>query len=82
MIERGIVSQRGGVLMNRRLDREDRRRAWWMLLFLIPFVALMWLPFYAHATPTLWGLPFFYWYQFLWVLLTVVITAFVYWMVG
>ena len=33
------------------------------------FVALLWVPSYAHATPTLGGFPFFYWYSLLWLLL-------------
>jgi len=40
------------------------------LLLLLPFVALLWVPFYNSIEPVLWGIPFFYWYQFLWVLLT------------
>jgi hypothetical protein len=43
---------------------------WWRLLLLLPFIALLWLPFYDDAMPTLAGFPFFYWYQFLWVPLT------------
>ena len=31
-----------------------------------PKVALMWVPSYTKATPRLWGFPFFYWYQLLW----------------
>jgi hypothetical protein len=42
----------------------------WNLLLLLPFVALLWVPFYNSIEPVLWGIPFFYWYQFLWVLLT------------
>jgi hypothetical protein len=42
----------------------------WNLLLLIPFVALLWVPFYNSIEPALWGIPFFYWYQFLWVILT------------
>ena len=34
---------------------------------LIPIVALMWVGSYSKATPKLWGFPFFYWYQLLWV---------------
>jgi hypothetical protein len=30
------------------------------------FVALLWVPSYAHLTPTLGGIPFFYWYSLLW----------------
>jgi len=40
------------------------------LLLLIPFIALLWVPFYNFVEPALWGIPFFYWYQFLWVILT------------
>jgi hypothetical protein len=27
----------------------------------------MWVGSYSKATPKLWGFPFFYWYQLLWV---------------
>jgi hypothetical protein len=39
-------------------------------LLAVPFIALLWVPFYNSIEPTLWGIPFFYWYQFLWVILT------------
>jgi Protein of unknown function (DUF3311) len=39
------------------------------LLVLIPLVALALVPTYAKSDPHLWGFPFFYWYQFLWVFL-------------
>jgi len=39
------------------------------LLLLIPLVALALVPTYAKDGPHLWGFPFFYWYQFLWVFL-------------
>ena len=45
---------------------------------LIPFVALLWVPFYNSIEPTFAGIPYFYWYQFLWVVLGVTITAVVY----
>ena len=50
----------------------------WYLLLLIPFIATLWVPFYASADPALLGIPYFYWYQFLWVLISAVITAVVY----
>ena len=37
------------------------------VLLLIPIVALMWVPSYAREDPKLFGFPFFFWYQFLWV---------------
>jgi hypothetical membrane protein len=39
------------------------------VLLLIPMVALALVGTYAKAKPVLWGFPFFYWYQFLWVFL-------------
>jgi len=41
----------------------------WSLL-LLPFVGLLWVPFYNHELPALFGFPFFYWYQLLWVPIT------------
>ena len=37
------------------------------ILLLIPIVALMAVPTYAKTDPELFGFPFFFWYQFLWV---------------
>lgn len=59
-------------------SRSARASRGWYLLLLIPFVATLWVPFYNSVDPTLAGIPYFYWYQFLWVVISVVITAFVY----
>ena len=48
------------------------------LLLLIPFIALLWLPFYNAKDPILWGFPYFYWYMFLWVPIASTITYIVY----
>lgn len=46
----------------------NKRKWYWLLV--VPFVATL-LPFlYNRAEPSLFGMPFFYWYQLLWVLLT------------
>ena len=37
------------------------------ILLLIPIIALLWVSSYARETPRLGGVPFFFWYQFLWV---------------
>ncbi|MGI8701334.1 MAG: DUF3311 domain-containing protein [Nocardioidaceae bacterium] len=39
------------------------------VLLLIPLLALLIVPIYARSGPELLGFPFFYWYQFVWVLL-------------
>ncbi len=49
-----------------------------MLLLLLPLAATLWPPFYNKLAPTLWGFPFFYWFQFLWIPLSALITGFVY----
>ena len=61
--------------MNSGSERSGRG---WYLLLLIPFVATLWVPFYAAAEPAIAGIPFFYWYQFLWVPISAIITAVVY----
>jgi len=39
---------------------------------------MLWVHAYARSEPPLFGLPFFYWYQFVWVLLTPVLMAVAY----
>lgn len=54
-----------------------KNRAWYWLL-IVPFIATLWPPFYARHDPVLWGFPFFYWYQLLWVVITAIIVWVVY----
>jgi Protein of unknown function (DUF3311) len=55
----------------------ERNTAWYWL-FVLPFIFTL-LPFiYNKRSPELIGMPFFYWYQTLWVVLTAVITYVVY----
>jgi Protein of unknown function (DUF3311) len=58
-------------------DSNGPSRGWYLLL-LIPFIATLWVPFYSSGEPAIWGIPFFYWYQFLWVPISAVITLIVY----
>ncbi|MCU1655504.1 MAG: hypothetical protein JWO57_160 [Pseudonocardiales bacterium] len=44
------------------------------VLLAIPLVALALVPTYAKDKPRLWGFPFFYWYQLLWVFLAAACT--------
>jgi hypothetical protein len=48
------------------------------LLLLLPYLALLFPALYARNTPALWGIPFFYWYQFFWVLLASAIIGLVF----
>jgi hypothetical protein len=55
-----------------------RRRARWYWLLAIPFLGLAFPALYAHAEPSVFGFPFFYWYQFAWLLVSSAVTAIVY----
>jgi hypothetical protein len=57
-----------------------RGKGLWYLLLLIPFIGTLWVPFYNSPTPYLGdtGIPFFYWYLFLWIIISSVLTAVVY----
>jgi len=52
------------------------RAVYW--LFLIPVVATLWVPIYDRAEPSIAGIPFFYWYQLLWVPLAALLFWFIY----
>jgi hypothetical protein len=49
----------------------------WVLL-LLPFIGLLWVPFYNFQEPALFGFPFFYWYQLAWVPLSSLLIWLVY----
>jgi hypothetical protein len=48
------------------------------LLLALPYLALLFPGFYARQYPMLWGFPFFYWYQFAWVIGGAVLTGIVF----
>ena len=52
--------------------------SWWYLLFVVQFALVLWPPLFNTAEPSWFGLPFFYWYQMLCVLIGAVLTAIVY----
>jgi hypothetical protein len=54
------------------------RARWVRLLLLPPFVAMLWVPSYNTTEPAWLGLPFFYWYQLLWIPLSAVLIGIVY----
>lgn len=59
--------------------QKKAKPSWWYLLFVVQFLVILWPPFYNKLEPTLFGLPFFYWFQLLWVLVSALFTAVVYW---
>lgn len=51
---------------------------WWYLLILIPLIGTLFPSFYSSVSPELWGIPFFYWYQMMWVLISSLVTFIMY----
>lgn len=49
----------------------------WNLLLLIP-IFMVFTPVFNHDSPRLFGMPFFYWYQFAWVPVGVICVGLVY----
>ena len=63
-------------------DNNDsiRPKVWsnWYLLLVPIYVAVLWVPFYNRAEPTILGFPFFYAYQMIWVIISSVLTGIVF----
>jgi hypothetical protein len=58
-------------------NNRTHSRAWYWLL-LVPMVGVLIPPVYNMEDPALIGVPFFYWYQLLWVPLSALVTFVVY----
>lgn len=56
--------------------RSGRGRLYW--LFVVPFVATLFPFLFNYRAPTFIGIPFFYWYQILWILITVFLMWLIY----
>ena len=57
---------------------EGRPSRSWYLLLALPVLGLLYPPLYARHDPELFGFPFFYWYQFAWVIVAAALTLVVY----
>jgi hypothetical protein len=60
-----------------RRPQAPRHRLWYWLLA-PPFIGLLWVPFYNRVEPRAGNVPFFYWYQFVWIGVSAILTAVVY----
>jgi hypothetical protein len=60
------------------MDKPKRRFRLIYLLLLLPYAAMLWVPSYNRIDPTIAGIPFFYWYQLLWIALGAVVLLLVY----
>ena len=54
------------------------RRVLWHVLLFVPFFMAICVPFYNRIEPAFYGIPFFYWFQFIWVVVAAVVTALAY----
>ena len=75
-VDRPADSERDRDLASRRLPTAQLVIV--IVLLAAPVVALLWVSSYAKKGPTLWGFPFFFWYQFLWVFLAAICTSIAY----
>jgi hypothetical protein len=55
-------------------ETDKRKMAAAGVLLAIPLIALMWVPSYTRTDPEVFGFPFFFWYQFIWVFLCSALT--------
>jgi hypothetical protein len=60
------------------LPRPRSRASFWRLLLILPVLAVLAVPLFNRTEPSLWGFPFFYWYQMLWVILCSIAAGFVF----
>lgn len=60
-------------------EKPDRGlRKWVNLLLLVPCIAALWVPLYNFDEPRLFGIPFFYAWQLIWIWLGAGLTWIVY----
>ncbi len=54
------------------------RETRWTWLLLVPLAGTLIAPIYNTRDPELFGVPFFYWYQMVWIPVSVLLTVLVY----
>ncbi len=55
-----------------------RARQLWLLLLVPAVIVPLIVPIYNSVNPELAGIPFFYWFQFLWIIVSSVLIGIVY----
>jgi hypothetical protein len=58
------------------------RASFWRVLLLLPVLAVLAVGCFNRTGPSLWGFPFFYWYQMLWVILCSAVAGLVFFIEG
>ena len=54
-----------------------KRTVWYVILF-TPFFVAIWVPLYNRIEPSVFGIPFFYWFQFVLIIVAAIVTALAY----
>ena len=57
------------------MEAPQRSRTGWYAVLALFCLFVLWVPFYNRAEPSFIGLPFFYWFQLLLVLVGAALTA-------
>lgn len=55
-----------------------RKTALWIVIFTALFAVALWVPLYNRVEPALFGVPFFYWFQFAWIIVAAIVTGVAY----
>ena len=51
-----------------------KRAVWYVILF-IPFFVAIWVPLFNRIEPSIYGIPFFYWFQFILIVVAAAVTG-------
>ena len=54
------------------------KRVLWHIALFVPFFAAIWVPLYNRIEPSLFGVPFFYWFQFVLIIIAALVTGLAY----
>ncbi|MFE5581567.1 DUF3311 domain-containing protein [Kitasatospora sp. NPDC056531] len=76
------VRRTSGEEVSRSLPPVTPERVLAGLALAVPVVTVLWVSSYAKLTPAFGGMPFFYWYQILWIPVSAVFTGAAYLLLG
>ncbi|HEY1991408.1 MAG TPA: DUF3311 domain-containing protein [Gammaproteobacteria bacterium] len=54
-----------------------KRTVWYVILF-IPFFVAIWVSLFNRIEPSFYGIPFFYWFQFILIVVAAAVTGLAY----
>ncbi|MGE5624539.1 MAG: DUF3311 domain-containing protein [Bacillota bacterium] len=54
------------------------KRLLWHVILFVPFFVAIAVPLYNRIEPSLWGIPFFYWFQFVLIVIAAAVTGLAY----